>query len=193
MYILGIRSATDVTEEVLRSAKRLLAVGCFCIGAWIFPSPCPCQVHVAFTGTNQVNLKVATDCGIPVFNSPFSNSRSVAGERLTAGPMKLTKRAELIIGQVIALARRLGEANAEMHSGVWKKYTTGRYEIRGKTLGIVGYGNIGAKEDTGFCLLICCTKGTQLSVLAEGLGLRVIFFDTGVKLALGNAQVGTTQ
>ncbi len=108
-------------------------------------------------GTNQVDLNKATSVGIPVFNSPFSNSRSVA---------------ELIIGQVIALARRLGEANAEMHAGVWKKYTTGRNEVRGKTLGIVGYGNI----------------GTQLSVLAEGLGLRVIFFDTVVKLALGNAQ-----
>jgi D-3-phosphoglycerate dehydrogenase len=104
-----------------------------------------------------VDLNKATSVGVPVFNSPFSNSRSVA---------------ELIIGQVIALARRLGEANAEMHAGVWKKYTTGRNEVRGKTLGIVGYGNI----------------GTQLSVLAEGLGLRVIFYDTVVKLALGNAQ-----
>jgi D-3-phosphoglycerate dehydrogenase len=98
VYILGIRSASDLTADVLRSAKRLLAIGCFCIG------------------TNQVDLDTARSCGIPVFNSPFSNSRSVA---------------ELIIGQIIVLARKLGEANAEMHAGQWKKYTTGRVEIRG--------------------------------------------------------------
>jgi D-3-phosphoglycerate dehydrogenase len=155
VYILGIRSATDVTADVLEASKRLLAIGCFCIGRKVV---CRASFRsLLHAGTNQVDLNKATSVGVPVFNSPFSNSRSVA---------------ELIIGQVIALARRLGEANAEMHAGVWKKYTTGRNEVRGKTLGIVGYGNI----------------GTQLSVLAEGLGLRVIFYDTVVKLALGNAQ-----
>lgn len=138
-YVLGIRSASDITAEVLESCPRLLAIGCFCIG------------------TNQVDLKAAASRGIPVFNSPFCNSRSVA---------------ELIIAQIINLSRKLGDSNREMHSGEWKKTTTGRHEVRGKTLGIVGYGNI----------------GTQLSVLAESMGLRVIFFDTAVKLALGNAQ-----
>lgn len=102
-------------------------------------------------------MDAARSRGIPVFNSPFSNSRSVA---------------ELIIGQVVALARQLGDSNMQMHAGEWKKTTAGRREIRGKTLGIIGYGNI----------------GTQLSVLAESMGLKVIFYDTSVKLALGNAR-----
>jgi len=139
VYILGVRSASDIDKEVLTSAKRLMAIGCFCIG------------------TNQVDLEVARSLGIPVFNSPFSNSRSVA---------------ELIISQVINLSRKLGQSNLEMHRGEWHKSTTGRREVRGKTLGIVGYGNI----------------GTQLSVLAEGMGFKVIFYDTVVKLALGNAR-----
>ena len=139
VYVLGVRSASDITEEIINACPRLLAIGCFCIG------------------TNQVALKAAAARGIPVFNSPFSNSRSVA---------------ELIIAQVISLSRRLGDANSEMHAGKWKKSTTGRREVRGKTLGIVGYGNI----------------GTQLGVLAENIGIKVIFYDTVVKLALGNAR-----
>jgi D-3-phosphoglycerate dehydrogenase len=128
---------------VLKASKRLLAIGCFCIG------------------TNQVDLAAATELGIAVFNSPFSNSRSVA---------------ELIISQIINLSRKLGDSNREMHNGEWKKSTTGRREVRGKTLGIVGYGNI----------------GTQLSILAETMGMHVIFFDTVVKLALGNSKAVTS-
>jgi len=116
-----------------------LAVGCFCIG------------------TNQVDLQAAATRGIAVFNSPFSNTRSVA---------------ELIIGQIINLARQLGDRNMEMHRGVWKKTAKGCYEIRGKTLGIVGYGHI----------------GSQLSVIAESLGMQVIFYDIIAKLALGNSR-----
>lgn len=138
VYILGIRSSTEITSDVLSSAPKLMAIGCYCIG------------------TNQVNLKSARSNGVCVFNSPFSNSRSVA---------------ELIIGQIIALSRKLGISNMEMHNKVWHKYTLNRHEIRGKILGIIGYGNI----------------GTQLSVLAEAMGMQVIFYDTANKLALGNA------
>jgi len=127
-HIVGIRSKTQLTEHVLSHAQNLLAIGCFCIG------------------TNQVDLTAAAERGIPVFNSPFSNSRSVA---------------ELVIGYIISLARQLGDRNREVHSGTWNKVSTGCYEIRGKTLGIVGYGHI----------------GTQLSVLAEAMGLRVMFYD----------------
>lgn len=143
VYILGIRSATELTREVLSSAPKLMSIGCYCIG------------------TNQVNLDAARSLGICVFNSPFSNSRSVA---------------ELIIGQIIALSRKLGISNLEMHSNIWHKYTLDRHEIRGKVLGIIGYGNI----------------GTQLSVLAEAMGMKVIFYDIIKKLALGNARMCET-
>jgi D-3-phosphoglycerate dehydrogenase len=108
-------------------------------------------------GTNQVDLDSATEHGVAVFNAPFSNTRSVV---------------ELVIGEIIALARRLPEKTSRMHEGVWDKSAKGSHEIRGRTLGIVGYGNI----------------GTQLSNVAEALGLRVIFFDTADRLAHGNAQ-----
>lgn len=138
VHILGIRSRTQVTADVLSHATKLLAIGCFCIG------------------TNQVDLDEAQRLGIAVFNSPFCNSRSVA---------------ELIIAQTINLSRRLGDANIQMHRGEWIKSSKNRNEIRGKTLGIIGYGNI----------------GSQLSVLAEGMGMNVLFYDIIPKLALGNA------
>lgn len=144
-HFVGIRSRTQLTEEVFAAAKKLLAVGCFCIG------------------TNQVNLDSALRRGIPVFNAPFSNTRSVA---------------ELVIGQAILLLRGIPEKNALMHRGVWQKAAKGSFETRGKKLGIIGYGNI----------------GTQFSVLAEGLGMDVYFYDVVSKLSIGNAtQVGTLQ
>ena len=108
-------------------------------------------------GTNQVDLAAAAERGVAVFNAPYSNTRSVV---------------ELVIGEIIALARRLPEKTARMHAGVWDKSAAGSHEVRGRTLGIVGYGNI----------------GTQLSNVAEALGLRVIFFDTADRLAHGNAR-----
>jgi D-3-phosphoglycerate dehydrogenase len=108
-------------------------------------------------GTNQVDLVAAAERGVAVFNAPYSNTRSVV---------------ELVIGEIIALARRLPEKTAKMHAGVWDKSAHGSHEVRGRTLGIVGYGNI----------------GTQLSNLAEALGLRVIFYDTADRLAHGNAR-----
>jgi D-3-phosphoglycerate dehydrogenase len=137
VHLLGIRSKTRVTEKVLRAGDRLLSVGCFCIGV------------------NQVDLEVANRCGVPVFNAPFSNTRSVA---------------ELIVAEMIALARRLGDRSREVHAGQWTKAASGCFEIRGKTLGIVGYGHI----------------GQQLGVLAEALGMRVVFHDSGAKLPMGN-------
>ena len=137
--LLGIRSNTNITAEVLDAGKDLLAVGCFCIG------------------TNQVDLAAAAERGIAVFNAPFSNTRSVV---------------ELVLGEIIALARRLTEKTDRMHEGIWDKSAKGSHEIRGRTLGIVGYGNI----------------GTQLSNMAEAVGLRVIFFDTADRLAHGNAR-----
>ena len=137
--LLGIRSATHVTEAVVRARPHLLAVGAYCIG------------------TNQIDLNAAGEAGIAVFNAPFSNTRSVV---------------ELALAEIIALARRLTEKNERVHAGVWDKSATGAHEVRGRTLGIVGYGNI----------------GSQLSVLAEGLGMKVIFFDVVDKLALGNAR-----
>ena len=107
-------------------------------------------------GTNQIDLEAATKRGIAVFNAPFSNTRSVV---------------ELAIAEIISLARRLAEKNADMHAGIWNKSAAGSHEIRGRSLGIVGYGNI----------------GSQLSVIAEALGLKVYFYDTDDKLALGNA------
>ena len=143
VHFLGIRSRTQVTEKVLEAANKLIAVGCFCIG------------------TNQVNLKAAMQRGIPVFNAPYSNTRSVA---------------ELVLAEAILMLRGLPEKNALVHRGGWSKSAEGSYETRGKTLGIVGYGSI----------------GSQLSVLAESLGMQVIYFDVVTKLPLGNArQVGT--
>ncbi|WP_433784092.1 phosphoglycerate dehydrogenase [Actinomycetospora sp. CA-101289] len=137
--LLGIRSNTTITPEVLEAGKDLLAVGCFCIG------------------TNQVDLAAAAERGVAVFNAPFSNTRSVV---------------ELVLGEIIALVRRLPEKTQRMHEGVWDKSARGSHEFRGRTLGIVGYGNI----------------GTQLSNIAEAVGLRVIFYDTADRLAHGNAR-----
>lgn len=137
VQLLGIRSKTMVTERVLASAADLLSVGCFCIG------------------TNQVDLKAANGRGVPVFNAPFSNTRSVA---------------ELIIAEIIALARQLGDRTREVHAGTWRKVSNGCHEVRGKTLGLVGYGHI----------------GQQLGVLAEAVGMRVIFYDIIAKLPMGN-------
>ncbi len=139
VHVLGIRSKTDLPGPVINAMPRLLAAGCFCIG------------------TNHVDLNSARARGVPVFNSPFSNTRSVA---------------ELTIAECVALSRRLGDRSNEMHAGVWRKSATGAHEIRGKTLGIVGYGHI----------------GTQVSVLAEAMGMRVMYFDITPKLPLGNAQ-----
>lgn len=159
VHIIGIRSKTKLTKAVLDEAKNLLGIGCFCIG------------------TNQVDLKAAADKGvsnlnvksshiiltyffsyqIAVFNSPFSNSRSVA---------------ELVIGELITLARQLGDRNTEMHQGIWNKVSKNCYEIRHKVLGIVGYGHIGA----------------QLSVLAEAMGMTVYFYDIQQIMPLGQAK-----
>ncbi len=138
-HFVGIRSRTQLTEEVFEAARKLVAVGCFCIG------------------TNQVDLKAAGVRGIPVFNAPYSNTRSVA---------------ELVIAEAILLLRGIPEKNAAAHRGEWIKSATNSYEIRGKTLGIVGYGNI----------------GMQLGVIAEGLGMKVEFYDVVTKLPLGNAR-----
>jgi len=142
-HFVGIRSRTQLTEEVFAAAEKLIAVGCFCIG------------------TNQVDLSAASKRGIPVFNAPFSNTRSVA---------------ELVIAEAILLLRGIPEKNAVAHRGGWLKSAANSYEIRGKTLAIVGYGNI----------------GMQLGVMAEGLGMNVEFYDVVTKLPLGNArQVGS--
>jgi len=138
-HFVGIRSRTQLTEEVFAHASKLVAVGCFCIG------------------TNQVDLNAARERGIAVFNAPYSNTRSVA---------------ELVLAEAILLLRGIPEKNAVAHRGGWLKSADNAYEIRGKTLGIVGYGAI----------------GTQLSVLAEALGMNVVFFDTATKLPLGNAR-----
>jgi D-3-phosphoglycerate dehydrogenase len=139
VQVLGLRSKTQVTAEVLKAAPQLLAIGAFCIG------------------TDQIDLEAATGNGIAVFNAPFSNTRSVV---------------ELAVAEIIALTRRLTEKNSGMHRGVWDKAAEGSHEVRGRALGIVGYGNIGA----------------QLSVLAENLGMRVYFYDKADKLSLGNAR-----
>lgn len=138
-HIVGIRSRTQLTDEVLAQAKRLIAVGCFCIG------------------TNQVDLDAARKLGVPVFNAPYSNTRSVA---------------ELVIAEAIMLLRGIPQKNALCHRGGWTKSAAGSYETRDKVLGIVGYGHI----------------GTQVGVLAESLGMRVIFHDIETKLSLGNAR-----
>ncbi|MGI9327496.1 MAG: phosphoglycerate dehydrogenase [Pseudomonadales bacterium] len=139
VHILGIRSRTQLTVEVLSQAHRLMAVGCFCIG------------------TNQVDLSAARRAGIPVFNAPYSNTRSVA---------------ELVLAEMILLLRRVPERSMHMHRHSWQKSANASFETRGKTLGVIGYGNIGA----------------QLGVLAEALGMRVYFYDVIKKLKLGNAE-----
>ncbi|OAQ15769.1 3-phosphoglycerate dehydrogenase [Bibersteinia trehalosi Y31] len=138
-HFVGIRSRTHLTKEILAQADKLIAIGCFCIG------------------TNQVDLGAAKALGIPVFNAPFSNTRSVA---------------ELVLGEIIVLMRQVPKANAEVHRGVWNKSASGSNEVRGKKLGIIGYGHI----------------GTQLGILAESVGMQVYFYDIETKLPLGNAQ-----
>lgn len=138
-HLVGIRSATQLREATLKACPRLLSIGCFCIG------------------TNQVDVRPACLMGLPVFNSPFSNTRSVA---------------ELTIGEIIALHRRLLDKTTQMHAGKWDKSASGAHEVRGRTLGIVGYGRI----------------GSQVSVLAEAIGMRVIYFDVLSVLPLGNAR-----
>ena len=138
-HFVGIRSRTQLTQEVFDAAKKLVAVGCFCIG------------------TNQVELDAATRRGITVFNAPFSNTRSVA---------------ELVLAEAILLLRGVPSKNAAAHRGEWQKTAANAFEIRGKKLGIIGYGNI----------------GMQLGVIAEGLGMQVQFYDTSNKLPLGNAR-----
>jgi D-3-phosphoglycerate dehydrogenase len=138
-YFIGIRSQTHLTANVINSAEKLMSIGCFCIG------------------TNQVDLDAAQQRGIPVFNAPFSNTRSVA---------------ELVLAETILLMRGIPFRNALTHRGGWLKTADGSQEVRGKTLGIVGYGHI----------------GTQIGVLAESLGMKVVFYDIETKLALGNAR-----
>lgn len=145
VHVLGIRSKSQVTAKVLAEAKRLLSVGCFCIG------------------TNQVDLAFANKRGIPVFNAPFSNTRSVA---------------EMVIAEIVFLARQLGDRSREVHEGKWRKVATNSFEIRNKTVGIIGYGHI----------------GRQVGVLAEAMGMRVIFYDRATKLPMGNNRaVGSMQ
>lgn len=142
-HFVGIRSRTQLTRKVLEAADKLIAIGCYCIG------------------TNQVDLDAALELGIPVFNAPYSNTRSVA---------------ELVLAETIMLMRGVPEKNAVVHRGGWNKSAKDSYEVRGKTMGIVGYGSI----------------GSQLSVLAEGLGMKVVYHDVVTKLPLGNAvQVGS--
>lgn len=139
VHILGIRSKTQLTENIFRAANKLLTVGCFCIG------------------TNQVNLSAAARIGVPVFNAPFSNTRSVA---------------ELTIASIIMLARKVFQRSYEMHNGIWNKSAKGSVEVRQKVLGIIGYGHI----------------GQQVGVLAEALGMQVVYYDILPKLPLGNAK-----
>ena len=138
VHLLGIRSKTQITKNVLAHADKLQAIGCFCIGV------------------NQVDLAVATKKGVSVFNAPYSNTRSVA---------------ELVIASSIMLIRKIPDKNKSAHEGIWLKDSKGSFELRGKTLGIIGYGNI----------------GSQVSVLAESLGMKVIFYDAETKMPLGNA------
>lgn len=142
-HAVGIRSGSQVRADVLAACPRLLSVGCFCIG------------------TNQVDLRTACLSGVPVFNSPFSNTRSVA---------------ELTIAEIIALHRRLLDRSVQMHKGGWDKSAAGSHEVRGRTLGIVGYGRI----------------GSQVSVLAEAMGMRVVYYDILACLPLGNARPART-
>ena len=139
VHILGIRSKTRITKNVLDAAKKLQAIGCFC------------------AGVNQVDLKEATKKGVTVFNAPYSNTRSVA---------------ELVIGAAIMLLRRVPDKDKAAHNGLWAKDSKNSFELRGKTMGIIGYGNI----------------GMQVSVMAEVLGMKVLFYDEQTKLPLGNAE-----
>ena len=137
--LLGIRSRTRVTRRVVEACgDKLHAVGAFCIG------------------TNQMDLDALAEAGVPAFNAPYSNTRSVV---------------ELVMAEIIALARRLGDRNTQMHNGVWRKSAIGSHEIRGRRLGIIGYGNI----------------GQQLSVVAEAMGMQVFFYDIADVLPMGNA------
>jgi D-3-phosphoglycerate dehydrogenase len=140
---LGIRSKSEITEKIVKANPHLLAIGCFCIG------------------TNQVNLDVARKEGIPVFNAPHSNTRSVA---------------ELVIAEMVALSRQIGDRNSMAHRGEWMKSAVGSKEVRGKTVGIIGYGHI----------------GSQVSILAESMGMKVLFYDAIKKLPLGNAQAAVS-
>ncbi len=142
-HVLGIRSKTELTADLLAAAPKLLGVGCFCIG------------------TDQVDLPAAAALGVPVFNSPFGNTRSVA---------------ELTLAEIIALYRQLLPKSVGLHAGKWDKSAAGSHEVRGKTLGLIGYGHI----------------GSQVSVIAEALGMRVIYFDIVPKLPLGNARAVRT-
>lgn len=138
VHVLGIRSKTSITAEVIEQAADLMVIGAFCIG------------------TNQIDLNAAMRRSIPVFNAPFSNTRSVA---------------ELVVADIIMLFRRLFDKIHDAHEGQWSKSTAGSIEVRGKTIGIVGYGHI----------------GRQVSVLAEALGMRVVYYDVADKLSMGNA------
>jgi len=138
-HFVGIRSRSQLSSKVFEAGKKLIGVGCFCIG------------------TNQVDLQAATEYGVVVFNAPYSNTRSVA---------------ELVIAETIMLMRGIPEKSAAAHRGTWLKSAADSYEVRGKTLGIVGYGNI----------------GSQISVMAESMGMRVKFYDVVTKLPLGNAE-----
>lgn len=137
-HFVGIRSRTQLTREVLGEATKLMAIGCFCIG------------------TNQVDLSAALELGIPVFNAPYSNTRSVA---------------ELVIAEAVLLLRGIPEKNAKAHRGQWLKSAHQSFEVRGKKLGVVGYGSI----------------GSQLGIMAEAMGMEVIYYDQTTKLSLGNA------
>ncbi|MBN1206096.1 MAG: phosphoglycerate dehydrogenase [Myxococcaceae bacterium] len=139
VHLLGIRSKTTVPESALEHAENLLSIGAFCIG------------------TNQIELTAANTHGIPCFNAPFSNTRSVA---------------EMVIAEVIVLTRQLFDRSREVHTGQWRKVATGSHEVRGKTLGIIGYGHI----------------GSQLGIIAEALGMRVLYYDVMTKLPLGNSR-----
>ncbi|GJM09769.1 MAG: D-3-phosphoglycerate dehydrogenase [Lysobacteraceae bacterium] len=138
-HFIGIRSRTQLTREVLENAPKLAAIGCFCIG------------------TNQVDIEAARELGIPVFNAPFSNTRSVA---------------ELVLAEIIMMFRGIPRRNAMAHRGEWDKNAKASREVRGKTLGVIGYGHI----------------GTQLGIMGESMGMRVLFHDIENKLPLGNAQ-----
>jgi len=143
-HFLGIRSRSQISADIIDQAPKLTAIGCFCIG------------------TNQVDLEAAAAAGIPVFNAPYSNTRSVA---------------ELALAEIILLMRGMPQKNAAAHRGQWLKSAAGSFEVRGKTLGIIGYGHI----------------GTQLGILAENLGMRVIYYDIENKLPLGNATAMSSQ
>ncbi len=139
VHLIGIRSKTQITRNVIEAADKLLAIGAFCIGV------------------NQIDLEAATEKGVAVFNAPYSNTRSVA---------------ELVIGLSVMLIRKIVDKNAAAHRGEWLKDAKGSFELRGKTLGIIGYGNI----------------GSQVSTMAEAMGMNVIYYDTAIKLPLGNAK-----